>query len=146
MLYSVVFSTLLAGFAAASVDCPIKPYDAAPGYQIACVYGDAKGVYENRLVKDIDVVGSTFSATLPFECIRQVGNADSPNGGAKWLGYNLNGKLCWVTEGNVQGEDKAECFKELEPCKLRGVNDNGMGADEQEDMGNDGVWQNARHV
>lgn len=55
--------------------------------------------------------------------------------GAKWLGYNLNGKLCWVTEGNVQGEDKAACCKylmvsepdntdlqlvqELQPCRLR---------------------------
>lgn len=80
MLFPAVFSALLAGFAAASVDCPIKPYDAQPGYQIACVYGDSKGVYENRLVQNIDVVGSMFSATLPFECIRQVGSPDSGNG------------------------------------------------------------------
>ncbi|TLD18911.1 hypothetical protein E2P81_ATG01639 [Venturia nashicola] len=133
MLFSTVIPALLAGFAAASVNCPIKPYDAAPGYQIACVYGDANGVYENRLVQNIDVVGSMFSATLPFECIRQVGSTDSQDGGAKWLGYNLNGKLCWVTEGNVQGEDQAACFQRLQPCRLRGVNDGyGAGEDPQE--------------
>lgn len=71
MLSSVVSSILFAGVAVASVSCPIKPYDASPGYQIACVYGDANGVNENQLVKDIDVVGTMFAATLPFECIRQ---------------------------------------------------------------------------
>lgn len=80
MLSSVFISALLASFAAASVDCPIKPYDAAPGYQIACVYGDDSGVYENRLVQNIDVVGGMFSATLPFECVRQVGNSESETG------------------------------------------------------------------
>ncbi|QDS76445.1 hypothetical protein FKW77_004539 [Venturia effusa] len=121
MLSSIVSSAFLVGLTAASVSCPIKPYDARPGYGIACVHGDAYGVYENQLVKDLTVRGNTFSATLPFECVRQVGNPDSQDGGAKWLGYNLNGKLCWVTEGNVQGEDQALCFRQLPQCKLRGV-------------------------
>jgi len=73
MLSSVVYSVLFAGLAVASVICPIKPYDARPGYQIACVAGDQDGVYENSLVQDIDVQGTMFDATLPFECVRQVG-------------------------------------------------------------------------
>jgi hypothetical protein len=80
MLSFAILSVFLASLAAASVDCPIKAYDAQPGYQIACVYGDSRGVYENQLVQNIDVVGSMFSATLPFECIRQVGSPDSSNG------------------------------------------------------------------
>lgn len=42
--------------------------------------------------------------------------------GAKWLGYNLNGKLCWVTEGNVQGEDKAECCRFLVMSEMKTTN------------------------
>jgi hypothetical protein len=71
MLSSIFSSVVFAGIAVASVTCPIKPYDARPGYQIACVYGDANGVDENQLVRDIDVVGPMFAATLDFECVRQ---------------------------------------------------------------------------
>jgi hypothetical protein len=36
------------------------------------------------------------------------------NGSAKWLAYNLDGKICWVTEGNVSNEDANQCSKCLE--------------------------------
>jgi hypothetical protein len=80
MLSSTILSILFASFAAASVVCPIKAYDARPGYQIACVYGDSKSVYEDQLVQNVDVVGDMFSATMAFECVRQVGSPDSANG------------------------------------------------------------------
>jgi hypothetical protein len=74
MLASSLFSAVLCvGLVAASVRCPILPYDARPGYNLECVRGDENGVYENELVKDVVVDGTTYAATVPFECIRQVG-------------------------------------------------------------------------
>jgi hypothetical protein len=72
MLSSALISVALVGLAAASEYCPIKPYDARPGYDLACVYGNETSVYENLLVYDIPITGSMYSATVPFECIRQV--------------------------------------------------------------------------
>jgi hypothetical protein len=74
MLALTVFSALLfAGASLASVRCPILPYDARPGYNLECVRGDIDGVYENELVKNVVVDGTTNAATVPFECLRTVG-------------------------------------------------------------------------
>jgi hypothetical protein len=74
MLALSLFSVILyAGLVAASVRCPILPYDARPGYNLECVRGDADGVYEDELVKNVVVDGTTYAASVPFECIRQVG-------------------------------------------------------------------------
>jgi hypothetical protein len=74
MLASFFLSaTLCAGLVVASVRCPILPYDARPGYNLECVRGDEDGVYEDELVKNVVVDGTTYAATVPFECIRQVG-------------------------------------------------------------------------
>jgi hypothetical protein len=72
MLSSVLSAVIFAGLATSSVFCPIKAYDARPGYGIACVYGDRNGVYENSLVQDLYTQGSMYQASLPFECIRQI--------------------------------------------------------------------------
>jgi hypothetical protein len=73
MLSSVLSSVLFAGLAAAGVSCPLKPYDARPGYDIACVYGDINGVYEDQLVQDLEVHENMYNAHMTFECVRKVG-------------------------------------------------------------------------
>lgn len=73
MRFSLFASIAFASLTAASVECPIVPYDARPGYNLACVRGDANGVYENELIQDIEVVGGTFNGVVSFECIRKVG-------------------------------------------------------------------------
>jgi len=109
MLSSILTTLIFTSLAASQAICPIKAYDARPGYGIMCVRGDAYNIYENELISDLTVNGGTYDATLRFECLRRVGNAN-------WLGYNYGGKLCWVTEGNVEGEDRNPCFSRLPAC------------------------------
>lgn len=73
MLSSVFTTLVLTGLAASQAVCPIKSYDARPGYGLMCVRGDANTIYENELIEDVTVEGSEFDATVKFECVRQVG-------------------------------------------------------------------------
>lgn len=130
MLSSIVASVLFVASAAAQaagaagVSCPIVPYDARPGYNLECVRGDKNGVYKDSLITNVVVTGGTFNGHVNFQCVRAVGEYvdlrkcslthilihPSDN----WLGFAYQGKLCWITEGNVQGESKAACCKLLE--------------------------------
>jgi hypothetical protein len=77
MRSSILFLLFITAFTAAQstsgVSCPIKPYDARPGYNLECVRGDKNGVYKDELITEVVVQGGTFSGTVNFQCVRQVG-------------------------------------------------------------------------
>jgi hypothetical protein len=73
MLSSVFTTLVLSGLAASQVVCPIKSYDARPGYGLMCVRGDANRIFENELIEDVTVNGDMYDATVVFSCIRRVG-------------------------------------------------------------------------
>jgi hypothetical protein len=72
MRASSLFSALLCAGLVAAVPCPILPYDARPGYNLECVRGDKDGVYEDEVLGNVIVNGTTYAATVDFECVRQV--------------------------------------------------------------------------
>jgi hypothetical protein len=76
-ILSLFFITAFTAFTAAQsstgVSCPIKPYDARPGYNLECVRGDKNGVYKDEVITEVVVQGGTFNGKVTFQCVRQVG-------------------------------------------------------------------------
>jgi hypothetical protein len=77
MRSSILSLFLIIAFTAAQssggISCPIKPYDARPGYNLECVRGDKNGVYKDDVVTEVVVQGGTFNGKVTFQCVRQVG-------------------------------------------------------------------------
>jgi hypothetical protein len=51
MLSAILTTLVFTSLAASQAICPIKPYDARPGYGLMCVRGDAVKIYETSSFK-----------------------------------------------------------------------------------------------